>query len=178
MAALTADVANFVATIAPEALPTRCVDGAKVGMVDCVGVMIAGAAEPAVQLTAALVPTSLANDGAPEIPSGRNLSAGDAALVNGVAAHVLDYDDGAMDGHMSAVLTPAILAEGFALGSSGKEALAAYIAGYEVWALLKELEPGPLHERGFHPTAIWGTLSTAAACARLNRLGPAETSNA
>src|SRR5207302_209363 len=134
--------------------------------------------EPAVQLTAALVPTSLANDGAPEIPSGRNLSAGDAALVNGVAAHVLDYDDVAMDGHMSAVLTPAILAEGFALGSSGKEALAAYIAGYEIWALLKELEPGPLHERGFHPTAIWGTLSTAAACARLNRLGPTETSNA
>jgi hypothetical protein len=49
------------------------------------------------------------------------------------------------------------------------------VAGYEVWALLQELEPGALHERGFHPTAIWGTLSAAAACARLNRLNADET---
>ena len=83
---------------------------------------------------------------------------------------MLDYDDVGMDGHPSAALTPAILAEGWTLGSSGEEALAAYVAGYEVWALLQELEPGALHERGFHPTAIWGTLSAAAACARLNHL--------
>jgi 2-methylcitrate dehydratase PrpD len=83
-----------------------------------------------------------------------------------------------MDGHPSAALTPAILAEGWTLGSSGEEALAAYVAGYEVWALLQELEPGALHERGFHPTAIWGTLSAAAACARLNHLNADETTNA
>ena len=129
---------------------------------DCVGTMIAGADEPAVKLVAQLVPASTSNDGAPEIPGGRNLSAGDAALVNGVAAHVLDYDDVGMDGHPSAALTPAILAEGWTLGVSGADALAAYVAGYEVWALLQELEPGALHERGFHPTAIWGTLSAAA----------------
>jgi len=140
--------------------------------------MIAGADEPAVKLVAQLVPASTSNDGAPEIPGGRNLSAGDAALVNGVAAHVLDYDDVGMDGHPSAALTPAILAEGWTLGSSGAEALAAYVAGYEVWALLQELEPGALHERGFHPTAIWGTLSAAAACARLNHLNPEQTTNA
>ena len=52
------------------------------------------------------------------------------------------------------------------------------MAGYEVWALLQELEPGALHERGFHPTAIWGTLSAAAACARLNHLNADETTNA
>jgi len=52
------------------------------------------------------------------------------------------------------------------------------VAGYEVWALLQELEPGALHERGFHPTAIWGTLAAAAACARLNHLNTDETTNA
>src|ERR1043166_6730100 len=83
-----------------------------------------------------------------------------------------------MDGHPRAALTPAILAEGWTLGASGAEALAAYVAGYEVWALLQELEPGALHESGFHPTAIWGTLSAAAACARLNRLNAHETTNA
>jgi len=91
--------------------------------------MIAGANEEAVRLVAQIVPAYTGNDGAPEIPGGRNLSAGDAALVNGVAAHVLDYDDVGMDGHPSAALTPAILAEGWTLGSSGEEAVAAYVAG-------------------------------------------------
>ena len=162
----------------PRAVPARANFGARIGMLDCVGTMIAGADEEAVRLVAQIVPASTTNDGAPEIPGGRNLSAPDAALVNGVAAHVLDYDDVGIDGHPSAALTPAILAEGWTLGSSGEEALAAYVAGYEVWALLQELEPGALHERGFHPTAIWGTLSAAAACARLNHLNADETTNA
>ncbi len=178
MTALTSDIAAFVATVDRNRMPERANFGARIGMLDCVGTMIAGADEEAVKLVARIVPTSTTNDGAPEIPNGRNLSAGDAALVNGVAAHVLDYDDVGMDGHPSAALTPAILAEGWTLGSSGEEAIAAYVAGYEVWALLQELEPGALHERGFHPTAIWGTLSSAAACARLNRLNPEETTNA
>jgi 2-methylcitrate dehydratase PrpD len=178
MPALTADIATFVSTIKPGAMPDRAAFGARIGMLDCVGTMIAGANEEAVKLVQQIVPTSTTNDGAPEIPSGRNLSAPDAALVNGVAGHVLDYDDVGMDGHPSVALTPAILAEGWTLGSNGEEAVAAYVAGYEVWALLQELEPGALHERGFHPTAIWGTLAAAAACARLNKLNPEETTNA
>src|SRR5262249_30162754 len=169
MTALTTDIARFVATADPHRMPERANFGARIGMLDCGGTMLAGADEEAVQLVARIVPTSTTNDGAPEIPSGRNLSAGDAALVNGVAAHVLDYDDVGIDGHPSAALTPAILAEGWALGSSGEEAIAAYVAGYEVWALLQELEPGALHERGFHPTAIWGTLAAAPPRARLHR---------
>jgi len=178
MTALTSDIAKFVATVDPGSMPARANFGARIGMLDCVGTMIAGANEEAVKLVARMVPVSTSNDGAPEIPGGRNLSAGDAALVNGVAAHVLDYDDVGIDGHPSAALTPAILAEGWTLGASGEEAVAAYVAGYEVWALLQELEPGALHERGFHPTAIWGTLAAAAACARLNRLDADETTNA
>ena len=178
MTALTSDIAGFVASVSAGAAPERCNFGARIGMLDCVGTMIAGADEQAVKIVAQMVPAYTGNDGAPEIPGGRNLSASDAALVNGVAAHVLDYDDVGMDGHPSAALTPAILAEGWTLGASGAEAIAAYVAGYEVWALLQELEPGALHERGFHPTAIWGTLAAAAACARLNHLNTDETTNA
>jgi len=161
-------------------LSRRPATTARIGTLDCVGVTIAGVREPAPRLVSATVATSTANDGAPEIPSGRNLAPADAALVNGTAAYVLDYDDVGMgmDGHPSAVLTLAILGEGWSLGASGRDALAAYVAGYEVWALLLELEPGRMHERGFHPTAIWGTIASAAACARLNRLDTAQTMNA
>ena len=178
MPALTSDIAEFVTSVEVGALPEQCSYGARIGMVDCVGVMIAGAGEPVVRLVTTTIATSTQNEGAPEIPSGRNLAATDAALVNGVAAHALDYDDVGMDGHPSAVLTPAILAEGWSLDVSGSDAIAAYVAGYEVWALLQEIEPGHLHERGFHPTAIWGAFAAAAACARLNRLTVEQTRNA
>ena len=178
MTPLTAGIADFAASIQDRRIPQPCIDGARVGLVDCVGVMIAGAQEPASRIVARMVAASTSNDGAPEIPSGRNLAPADAALVNGVAAHALDYDDVAMDGHPSAALVPAILAEGWALDASGRDALSAYVAGYEVWALAQELEPGHLHERGFHPTAIWGTLSAVVACARLNRLDATQSRNA
>lgn len=175
---ITRQSANFVAGLRHADLPDRCIEAARIGIADCVGVMIAGAAEEPVRIVSAMLTASTKNDGAPEIPSGRNLAASDAALVNGVAAHVLDYDDVALAGHPSAVLAPAILAEGWTMDSSGADAIAAYVAGYELWAQLMALEPGHLHERGFHPTAVLGTLATAAACARLRGLDAGKTSHA
>lgn len=178
MTGLTRQTAEFASAISAAAVPRQCTDGARIGIADCVGVMIAGANEEAPRIVAGTVPTSTSNDAAPEIPSGRNLSAPDAALVNGVAAHVLDYDDVALAGHPSTVLVPALLAEGWTLDSSGADILSAYVAGYEIWALLQELEPGSLHERGFHPTAVLGSIATAAACARLHGLDADKTQNA
>jgi len=178
MQGLTETVAGFVAGFPAATIPERCVGAARVGMADCIATMIAGAREQPVEIVRSLAAAATGPDTAPEVPSGRLLSPADAALVNGVAGHVLDYDDVALDGHTSVVLTPAILAEGWALGSSGAEAIAAYIAGYEVWGALMELEPGALHERGFHPTATWGPLAAAAACARLHKLDAEATRNA
>ncbi|MCC7348921.1 MAG: MmgE/PrpD family protein [Variibacter sp.] len=177
MTGLTRQVARFVSNLDPAAIPDRCYEAARTGTADCIAVMVAGANEEPVGIVRGLA-SEAASGGAPEIPSGRSLTPLDAALVNGVAGHVLDYDDVAMDGHTSVALAPAILAEGWAVGASGREALAAYVAGYEVWAALMEREPGALHERGFHPTAIWGTLSAAAACARLQKLDEERTTHA
>src|SRR5262249_21182864 len=145
---------------------------AKTGFTDCFGVMVAGAREPVV----ALVDRELAGaDGAhlaSLVPSRARRHVEDAALVNGVAAHVLDYDDVTLDGHPSAVLVPAILAQGEALGSSGAEMLAAYAAGYEVWAELLAREPVPLHQKGWHPTAVRGAVAAAAASPPPRRLRP------
>jgi len=179
MTGLTRQTAEFVAGLSADAIPPRLLEAAKSGMTDCVAVMIAGAQEDAPRLVKDLVaPTADPDGAAPLIPSGELYSASDAAFVNGVAAHVLDYDDVAMDGHTSTVLTPAILAEGHALGASGRQALAAYVAGYELWALLQELEPGKLHERGFHPTATWGAISAAGACCVLHGLDAERAANA
>ena len=42
--------------------------------------------------------------------------------------------------------------------------------GYEVWAELFSREQDPYHLKGWHPTAVLGTVGAAAAVAHLNRL--------
>ncbi|WP_454915990.1 MmgE/PrpD family protein [Xanthobacter sediminis] len=177
MDTITRKAADFVAGFDPASISAAAREAVRIGMLDCVGVMLAGAREPAVKLVSTIVTPSARNDAAPAV-NGSAYDAPDAALVNGVAGHILDFDDVALAGHPSVVLTPAILAEGATLGSSGEEAVAAYLAGYELWAHLGQLEPGHMHERGFHPTAVMGTLATAAAAARLHRLDAEQTLNA
>jgi 2-methylcitrate dehydratase PrpD len=101
-----------------------------------------------------------------------------AALINGTAAHALDYDDVAQRGHPSAVLVPAILAEAQALGASGKDMMVAYAAGYETWAELVARDPDQHHEKGWHPTGIFGAIGSAAACASLRKLSADQAAHA
>jgi 2-methylcitrate dehydratase PrpD len=176
MAALTEELGSFVARLTLNDIPVAAAAVAKTGFTDCFGVMVAGAREPAV----ALVDRALSGSDGPAkaslIPGGARRNVENAALVNGVAAHVLDYDDVTSDGHPSAVLVPAILAQGEACGSSGADMLTAYVAGYEVELLARE--PVPLHQKGWHPTAVRGPIAAAAACAKLLRLGPRDTATA
>ncbi len=178
MGSLTADLGRFVSELTLSAVPPGAQSVAKTGFTDCFAVMIAGAREPIVGLIDRELAGANGGAEASLIPSGERRKVADAALVNGVAAHVLDYDDVTLDGHPSAVLVPAILAQGEALGSSGSEMLAAYVAGYEVWAELLVREPVPLHQKGWHPSAVRGTIAAAAACAKLRRLSPQETATA
>jgi 2-methylcitrate dehydratase PrpD len=170
MPALTAELGRFVSALTLKDIPTDAQAVAKIGITDCFGVMIAGARDPVVAL---LDREMTGSDGAALaslIPSLKKRNVEDAALVNGAAAHVLDYDDVTLDGHPSAVLVPAIIAQGEIIGASGSELLTAYVAGYEVWAELLVREPVPLHQKGWHPSAVRGTIAAAAACAKLRRL--------
>lgn len=178
MDSITRKAAQFVAAFDSAQAPPEAVHAARTGFVDCVAVMLAGAQEPAVGIVSQLATPVPGSNEAPVAVNGLPYGAADAALINGVAAHVLDFDDVALAGHPSTVLVPAILAEAHVLHASGEEAISAYLAGYELWAHLAEIEPGHLHDRGFHPTAVLGTLACAAAVARLNRLSPEQTAHA
>jgi 2-methylcitrate dehydratase PrpD len=178
MAHLTADIGRFVAQLNFDSIPEQARAIAKTGFADCYAVMVAGAREPVVGLVDRTLAGVAAKDGASLVPGGERRRVADAALVNGVAAHVLDYDDVALSGHPSAVLVPAILAQAEVSNSSGAEMLAAYLAGYEVWAELIGREAGALHEKGWHPSAVLGAIAAAAACARLRRLDAAGIATA
>jgi 2-methylcitrate dehydratase PrpD len=173
MSSLTLDLGRFVADLGVREIPSEASKIARTGIADCFGVLIAGARDPAIALVDRELGDCSGATLASLIPSGVRRTTETAALINGMAAHVLDYDDVSLDGHPSAVLVPAILAQGEASGSSGAEMLTAYIAGYEIWAELLAREPTPLHRKGWHPTTVFGTIAAAAASAKLRRLDAA-----
>ena len=100
-----------------------------------------------------------------------------AALINGIAAHVLDFDDTHPHTiHPSAPVWPALLALAESDRVSGRALLDAFILGAEV-ALRIGNAVYPAHaEAGFHATGTCGVFGAAAACARLLRLDLQRTS--
>lgn len=169
---LTADLAAFVAALDPARVPAEARRTVRRGIADCIGVLFAGRDEPVVGHALSLAQLS-AQDEASVLVDRGVASAPDAALVNATAAHALDYDDTGLDGHPSVVLAPAVLAEGERLGATWAEVIAAYVAGYEVWAELIGRDADKHHGKGWHPTAVFGTVACAAAGARLRGL-PAD----
>ena len=166
-AGITSSLATWVAR-APRIRGKRALALAKDAVKDIVGCLLAGANDEATVRVARAArrwgagPCSVVGQAA-------TLSAPAAALVNGTAAHALDFDDNfhPMAGHATAVLAPAIFAVAEARGASGHAVLDAYIAGLEVQSRIGEGVNLAHYERGWHSTSTIGTFGAAAACARL-----------
>lgn len=174
-AGLQRQLAEFVSGL--NEVPAEAATIAKRGFIDCVGVMFAGRGEEVVRIL--LKEKFYSDKRESHFLFDRGMtSAPDAALINATAAHALDYDDVGIDGHPSVVLVPAVLAEAERLGSSGAEAIVAYVAGYETWAELSGRDADQRHAKGWHPTAVLGAVGSAAAAARLAKLDADRTQHA
>lgn len=171
MPGLTSQLAAFVARPGFDRVPDGAIRVIRSGFIDTIATMLAGRDEPVTRLVRDHVRgkrSSLAE--ASLLLGEERAGASEAALVNGVAAHALDYDDVALAGHPSTVLVPTVLAEGEAVGASGLAAIRAYLVGYEVWAELIGRESDSHHVKGWHPTGVFGTVAAAAAAANLRGL--------
>lgn len=168
-------LAGFVAGASAHAIPAEALDAARRAVIDTVGVILAGRREEAVTLLA----STLANgDDALPLAGERRLCAGDAALLDGVAGHVLDYDDVAQHGHPSVVIVPALLAEGKRIGAAGAAMLRAYVIGYECWAELARRESDAYHLGSWHPTSMLGIVAATAALCALHEASQDHAANA
>ncbi len=181
-AGLTAQLADFVAGMAERPVPDDAAAIVRTGFIDTIATMLAGRDEPVVGIVRGFV-AAQAGPAGPEhrarvLLGGETARARDAALINGTAGHALDYDDVALAGHPSTVLVPTVIAMAEQTGASGIDALRAYLAGYEVWAELIARDPDSHHLKGWHPTAVFGTVASAAAAALLLRYDRALTQRA
>ena len=153
-------------------LTPRAVEIARMGVVDVVGCIVAGASSPAAGAVRELA-MSQGSEAESSLPGTRvRLAAPLAALCNGVAGHVLDYDDMSFTlvGHPSVVLAPALLALGEARNATGREVISAYVLGFEVDMWFARAMVPAHYDAGWHSTSSIGIFGAAAAAAQLLRL--------
>ena len=140
---------------------------AKMGLLDTLGVGIAGSREPAAVIAGRVL--SGCTGPATVWGTGRRLPPLEAAYVNGIAANVLDFDDCTdnLGGHPSSPVLPAVLALAQQYGASGRQILLAYVVGFEVETQLGRGVNFHHYEKGWHATSTLGVFAAGAACAKL-----------
>jgi aconitate decarboxylase len=182
---LTARVCEQIVACGRTPLDAGLLPAARQLFLDGIAVAVAGARiEEAPRILAAHFTDPLTGGSAGSQASllGLNARLGtvQAALVNGAAMHVLDYEPMWLPAtHALSPSLAAALALGETLGTSGAKILAAMVLGIEIQGRLR-LAAGPLesHELLFHPPGFVGPIGAAVAAGHLLDFDAGELANA
>lgn len=169
---MTVEFAEAISLSEPTSDET-IMNEARSAVIDFLACAFAGAADRStIELIRVL---GRAGGNVPIIGHTKRTDAYTAALINGHAGHVLDYDDvhPSVRGHPTTVIVPALLAVEETMTAEGF--LSAYVVGLEAMARLG-LAMGMRHyERGFHSTGTLGGIAVAAAVSHSLNLGTEKT---
>jgi 2-methylcitrate dehydratase PrpD len=177
--ALALELAKRINSLSFNELPNEAIHWAKVGILDYLGVTLAGSREPAARIALEALGTP-AVGAAAVFGTDRRAGALDAALVNGTASHALDFDDcnNTFGGHPSVPILPALFALADESGASGRDFLTAYVTGFEVETKIALAVHFHHYTKGWHATTTLGVFGAAAACAKLMGLDDGRTATA
>ncbi len=179
-------LASFALAQTYDRLPSDVIKSVRGRVLDLLG--ICAAATP-LSTSQAAMEWVLAQGGKPvatAIGIPQRVTAAQAAFVNGVLAHSLDFDDTHLPSvlHPSAPVIPAALAAAQAGGAGGRETIAAIAVGIEVCVRLgmagfdRQSGNSTFFEHGQHATSICGALGAAVAAGLLLGLDKAGIVNA
>ena len=169
-------LAAFAANLTFEQIPAPVVARAKLLILDALGCGLASNAYAFADISVASVTRLASIDRVPGGPGlvhviGRalKLPVRDAALVNGMLIHGLDFDDTHLDSiiHATAACLPCGLTLGDALRVSGSALLVAYAAGMETAIRIGAAAKRGFHHTGFHATGVVAHFSSSVVAARL-----------
>jgi len=179
----TERIAGFIVGAAYKDIPPEAILIAKQGVLDWLGVAIAGASEPVVAILAQYAKGLAAKGEASGICQGLMTTAELASLINGSMGHALDFDDTFANAaryniHPTTCILPAALAVVERLKLSGRDLLLAYVAGMEATYRIGAAIGQSIPAIGWYPTPILGTLGAAAACAKALQLDASRARSA
>ncbi|NMH96836.1 MmgE/PrpD family protein [Pseudonocardia acidicola] len=171
--ALAGQVGEFAARAELSDVPAEVAERARHLVLDAVGLAFASTAYgfPAVALEAL---SAFGGGTHPVLGMPDRLSPRDAAVLNGVLIHGMDFDDTHISAvtHVSAAALPAALSAAVSRGATTADLLLAYILGVEVSARVGIGGAGGFHDVGFHPTAVAGAFGAAVAAGKIAGLDP------
>jgi len=177
----TRGIAEFVSGLRYEAIPPEVLTRIKLLMLDSLGCAIYGADLEWSRILQRRLGELDTTQACAVWGTRQKLSAPHAALVNGTQVQGFELDDVHRQGvlHVGAVVLPALIAVAeIKPGMSGKEFLAAAVAGYEIGPRVG-ICMGPEHiAQGWHSGATLGVFSAAAGAARGLQLDPGKTVHA
>jgi 2-methylcitrate dehydratase PrpD len=170
----TATLSEFVSHTRYEDLPPDVVAAARIAILDGVGNLLAGCAQPVAQLVSSYVREMGGTRACTVVGRGFRTNPPQAAFANGVALHCLDFEvQGYPAAHGTSAILPPALALSESSGGAGRDVIAAYTVGWEIHARIRSA--GPHHQaHPFHPPGVFGPLGSAASSASMLRLGADE----
>ena len=172
-ATLATALGSFAVRARDDGLPHEVLVSVRRRVLDVLGLCVAAHRLP----TSAFAADWVRHQGGREESNGvgvaEALPATQAAFLNGVLAHSLDYDDTHLPSvlHPSATVVPAVLATAQACGADGARVASAVAVGIEVAVRLgmagydEDLGNSVFFEHGQHATSICGAMGAAAASA-------------
>jgi len=165
-------LARFVEAVRLDRLPDDAIAAARLVLLDTIGAMVAGSAQPENRRLAAAMRERRSREGATLVGHGGRVDPLLATFANATAGVALEVDEGSRlgGGHPAIHVVPAALAVAEDTGADGRRLLEAIVAGYEVCSRLgSATTPRP----NVHSHGTWGTIGTAVAVAKLADLDAA-----
>jgi aconitate decarboxylase len=174
----TRGIAKFVAGLRYEDVPGEVIERIKLLILDSLGCAVFGAELPWSRILMETLAEVDSTQGCTVWGTGRKLSAPHAALVNGTLVQGFELDDVHRVGvlHVGAVTLPAVLAVAEMKGElSGRDFLAAAVAGYEIGPRVGMCMGQEHMGQGWHSGATVGVFSAVAGAAAALRLDAERT---
>lgn len=162
-------IAEFAADLNLSDVPAPVLKRAKLHILDAIGLGLASNTHDFGK--SAIAGVADIGEGGPCSVLGRpeRLGTRDAALVNGILMHGLDFDDTHLASiiHPTCTSLPTALALGEARGLSGEAMLSAFLAGAEVGIRIGGAVDGAFHHVGYHATGVVSHFAAAVTAGRL-----------
>ncbi len=177
----TRRIAEFVSALSYERIPPEVRERIKLLILDSLGCAIYGADLEWCRILRETCASIDATRTTSIWGTNRRLSSAHAALVNGTQVHGFELDDVHPQGvlHVGAVTLPALIAVAESHAElTGREFLAAAVAGYEIGPRVGKCMGQEHIGQGWHSGATVGVFSAAAGAARGLRLTPEQTVHA
>jgi len=169
-------IAQYVYETDIQKIPKAVVNKGKQCLLDTIGVSIFGQCFRASKIALNLALDMGGKEQSLILGSPNYTNAYWAAFVNGISAHVADFDDSSVDfkGHPSSVLMPAALAAAEIKNVSGIKLLEGFILGNEVGSKLGQVMGWNHYNIGWHGTGTVGTIAASVAAASILDLKPEQ----